>query len=450
MADRNAPIRADDAWSGASALDLAAAIGRGETSAREQCELAIARIEALDGELNAVVVRDFDRALATADAADEAVARGARKPLLGVPMTVKEAFDVTGLPTTWGLEEARGNVAATDAVAVQRLKATGAVILGKTNVAPSLGDWQSDNPVYGRTQNPWDISLTPGGSSGGSAAALAAHLVPLELGSDIGGSIRVPSSFCGVWGHKASLGVAEVFGHNRPGSDAAPDALGVIGPMARTAADLATALDIIADLPLSRADLLADPTALRLLILDTHPCAPLHSAVGDAIHRTRLAASKLGSEVATASDLLPDLQSLHRAYTKMLAITFARGAPTADGRAATLTQWFDLLDAQARNRRAWRRLFDHFDAVIAPASIGPAFAHRDDPYNQRRLIVDGQETSYDAQLVWAGLAIYPGLPATTFPAAAPANLPIGVQVITDFHADHRAIGIADLLHGALA
>lgn len=448
MAEQVAPIRANDAWAGASALDIAAAIARGETSARQQCELAIARIEAIDGALNAVVVRDFQRAQAAADAADRAVARGERKPLLGVPMTVKEAFDVAGLPTSWGLEEGRGNIVDRDAVAVQRLKAAGAVILGKTNVAPGLGDWQSDNPIYGRTNNPWDVSRTPGGSSGGSAAALAAQLVPLELGSDIGGSIRVPSSFCGVWGHKPSYGIADAYGHRYPGSDGASQPLGVIGPIARNAADLAAVLDIIADAPLPKAE--AAPAGTRLLLLDAHPCAPLDPAIRSALEATERAAAATGMQVERSSDRLPDLQAQHRAYTKMLAITFARGAAAPDGRTASLADWFDLLDAQARNRRAWGKLFDQFDAVVAPANVIPAFEHRDDPYHERRMTVDGQDVAYDAQLVWAGVATYPGLPATTFPAATtPDGLPIGVQVITDFRDDHRAITVADLLHGAL-
>ncbi|ODP37695.1 amidase family protein [Sphingomonas turrisvirgatae] len=450
MADAKAPIHADDAWSGASALDIAAAIRRGETSAHEQCDLAIARIERLDDRLNAVVVRDFDRARSAAQAADQALPNGDRRPLLGVPITVKEAFDVAGLPTTWGLAEGRGNIADSDAVAVQRLKAAGAIILGKTNVAPGLGDWQSDNPVYGRTNNPWDVSRTAGGSSGGSAAALAAHIIPLELGSDIGGSIRVPSSFCGVWGHKPSYGIADAHGHRYPGSDGAPQPLGVIGPMARTAADLAAALDILADASLDRADAGLDLRGKRLLLIDAHPSAPLDPAVRVALDRVADAAIAGGADVARSSDLLPDLAAQHRAFGKMLAITFARGAPAPDGRAASLADWFDMLDAQARNRRAWGRLFEAFDAVIAPANVVAAFPHRDDPYHERRMTVDGQDVAYDAQLVWAGVATYPGLPATTFPAAVPSDgLPIGVQVIADFRADHRAIAIAHLLHGAL-
>jgi amidase len=449
MADLAAPAlaRATDAWAGASALGIAAAIARGETSAREQCELAIARIQAADGAINAVVVRDFDRALEAADRADQAIARREWRPFLGVPMTVKEAFDVAGLPTSWGFEHARKNIATGDAVVVQRMKAAGAVILGKTNVAPGLADWQSDNPVYGRTANPHDLSRTAGGSSGGSAAALAANFVPVEIGSDIGGSIRVPAAFCGVWGHKPSYELIDSYGHRFPGSDGAASPLGVVGPMARDAADLAAMLDVLAEAPPARPKPLHNP---RLLILDQHPSAPTDPGIRAALDRLDAAAGRAGMHAARSSDLLPDLAAQHRAYCKMLAIAFAHGAPGPSGQTASLADWFGMLDAQARNRRGWGRLFDEFDAVVTPANVVVAFSHRDDPYHERRLTVDGQEVSYDAQLVWAGLATYPGLPATAFPAGTGADgVPVGLQVMTDFRGDLSAIAIADLLHGVL-
>src|SRR5205807_757772 len=157
---------------------------------------------------------DFDNARAAAVAADQALARGERKPLLGIPMTVKEAFNVAGLPTTWGLPSAKGRLVADDALAVQRLKAAGAIILGKTNVPVALADWQSYNDVYGTTNNPWDLGRTPGGSSGGSAASLAAGYVPLELGSDIGGSLRVPAHYCGVFAHKPTQALVPMRGQS--------------------------------------------------------------------------------------------------------------------------------------------------------------------------------------------------------------------------------------------
>src|SRR5258706_15528336 len=188
----------------ASATDLVAALAARRIGALELTDEAIARIGARDGPINAVVVRDFDRARAAAREADAALARGERRPLLGLPMTVKESHDVSGLPTTWGFEPAKGHRAEADAVGVARLKTAGAVILGKTNVPVFLADFQSFNPVYGRTNNPWDVTRGPGGSSGGAAAALAAGMIPLEYGSDIGGSIRNPAHFCGVYGHKPS------------------------------------------------------------------------------------------------------------------------------------------------------------------------------------------------------------------------------------------------------
>ena len=154
-----------------SAGEIVEALATRKMGALELTDAAIARIEDRDRAINAVVVRDFDRARGAARAADAALGRGERKPLLGLPMTVKESHEVEGLASTWGSPAFTGWTAEKDAVAVQRLKAAGAVILGKTNVPPFLSDWQSNNPVYGRTKNPYDLDRSPGGSSGGSAAA---------------------------------------------------------------------------------------------------------------------------------------------------------------------------------------------------------------------------------------------------------------------------------------
>jgi amidase len=230
-----------------NAGDLIQALAARQISARELLDDAVARIEALDPKINAVVVRDFDRARAAADAADAALARGERRPLLGLPMTVKEQFNVAGLPTTWGYPRFRDWRPDVDALAVQRLKAAGAVIIGKTNVPVGLADWQSYNPIYGTTNNPWDLGRTPGGSSGGAAAALAAGFVPLELGSDLGGSLRAPAHFCGVLAHKPSLDLIPQRGSGYPGTPAIPvrGDMVVVGPMARSAADLALELEVL-------------------------------------------------------------------------------------------------------------------------------------------------------------------------------------------------------------
>src|SRR4051794_1929981 len=188
-----------------SAKELVAALAARQLSAVELVDQSITRIEAFDTRVNAVVVRDFDRARAAAREADAAVSRGERRPLLGLPMTIKESFNVAGLPTTWGIPGAKGWQPSEDAVIVARLKAAGAIILGKTNVPLMLADFQSYNDVYGTTNNPYDLGRTPGGSSGGSAAALAAGYGPLSLGSDIGGSPRVAAVHFGVSSHKPTL-----------------------------------------------------------------------------------------------------------------------------------------------------------------------------------------------------------------------------------------------------
>ena len=201
----------------ATAIELAAAIRNKEASSLELTDMYIERVERYDGQTNAVVVHDFERGREAAKAADSALAKGeSAGPLHGVPMTVKEAFNVTGLPTTWGIPELRDNIASEDADYVQRLKGAGAVIFGKTNVPLNLGDFQSFNDIYGTTNNPWDLTRTPGGSSGGSSAALAAGLTALEAGSDIGGSIRNPAHYCGVYGHKPTWGIVSDEGHALP------------------------------------------------------------------------------------------------------------------------------------------------------------------------------------------------------------------------------------------
>lgn len=198
-----------------TAVEQLQALRQREVSSCELVERAIERIESSGRVVNAVVVRDFERAREVARSADEQLAAGADKPLLGLPLTVKEAFDVAGLPTTWGLPGPQ-TPAATDAVLVERLKAAGAIILGKTNVATMLADWQTNNPVYGVTSNPWDRTRTPGGSSGGGAAAVAAGMVPLDFGSDLAGSLRIPAAFCGVLAHRPSFGLIPMRGFAPP------------------------------------------------------------------------------------------------------------------------------------------------------------------------------------------------------------------------------------------
>ncbi len=431
-----------------TALQTAAAVRSRATTALAETEAAIARIEERDGALNAVVVRDFDRARAAAAELDARITQGFDGPLLGVPMTIKESYDVAGLPTTFGFAEHRDFTAAEDAVAVRRLKAAGAIILGKTNVPPALSDLQSDNPVYGRTNNAVNPDRVAGGSSGGSAVALAAGMVPLEFGSDIGGSIRVPAAFNGVWGHKTTWGVIPTEGHYMPGTDGARTVLSVLGPMARDADDLETALGIVADHPLAGAR--RHDSNWRFLLLTSHPMAKVQQSIVNALERVADALRETGATVDTSSELLPDLERQHADYWKMLNIAMSRRAPRPEGQAAPeLEPWLHLHDEQARNQRQWRRLFERYDAVIAPTVGMTAFPHDPTPLATRRLTIDGEDTQFFHQFVFPGLATFPMLPATSVPIGEDADgLPIGVQVIADLYADRTAIAAARDVHDA--
>jgi len=442
----------------ASASDLVAALADRRVSALELADAAISRIEARDGAINAVVVRDFERARDAARAADAALGRGERRALLGLPMTVKESHNIGGLATTWGAEVFNNWIAPSDSVGVGRLKAAGAVILGKTNIPPFLADFQSNNPIYGRTRNPWDLSRTPGGSSGGGAAALAAGMIPLEFGSDIGGSIRNPAHFCGVFGHKPSYNLIPTRGHQPPRvADGAGVVLAVVGPLARTAADLGLALDVLAGpdeaeatayrlaLPPARHERLAD---YRVLIVDEHPLAPLDDEIRASLIDRADQLESLGAKVARTSDLLPDLVQLHTTYTAILMPAMSRGQPGVQTISAH--EWMALLDAQAQIRSQWAQLFAAFDVVLAPVHGSAAFPHDDEPDpGARTLMINAVETPYFAQLAWSGLATLGNLPATVMPLGQTrAGLPFGVQVIGPFLEDRTSLRFASLAEQA--
>lgn len=435
----------------ATALQTARMVATGELTALEACDAAIARIEAGDGSIHAVVVRDFDRARVAARAIDASRAKHDARPLLGVPMTVKESNDVAGLPTTWGIPDFAGRLVTTDAVAVQRLKAAGAVILGKTNTPVALADWQAVNPVYGRTVNPHDPARSPGGSSGGAAAALAARLVPLELGSDIGGSIRVPAHMCGVFGHKPTYGLVPLKGHEFPGSDSVDAELAVVGPMARCAEDLAAALAVLAGpvdgpyaltLPAPRHAALAD---YRVLVLADHPSVATDAAVRGPLDALAGALERLGVKLRRTVDGLPDLAQAHAHYGQMLVTVMSRGTPGT--KPIDAHAWMNLLDAQMRVARQWRAVFSEVDVVLMPPFGVPAFPHDDTPdWTARTLTINGAIEPYPRQVTWPGVATFPGLPATAAPIARTREgLPVGVQIMGAKFEDRTTIAFAGLL-----
>jgi amidase len=469
-----------------TATELTGLLRTKQVSAVELAQAAIAQIETHDGAVNAVCVRDFERGLDAAKAADAALGRGETAPLLGIPMTVKESYNVAGLTTTWGFPAQKDFVAKEDALSIARVKDAGGVILAKTNVPVGLGDWQSYNDIYGRTNNPYDLGRTPGGSSGGSSAALAAGYGALSLGSDIGGSLRVPGHFCGIYAHKPTFALAPSRGHLPPPFPPLPSGrdLSVIGPMARGAADLGLLLDVIAGpdpiddgaayslaLPAPRH---AGIKGFRILMLDSHPLIGTAANVRQAVETLAAQLTAAGAQVSRESPLLPDLATNAQLYVRMLLSTLAGATPPdvyaemekaaakldpADvslaaeslrGGVLSHVQWMIADAGRARLKAQWRAFFKSFDAVICPVMPTPAYPHDHEPDQNKRVIaIDGKDFPYGAQLVWPGIATLPGLPATAIPVAmSKEGLPIGLQIVGPWLEDRTPLKLAELIEQA--
>lgn len=469
------------------AHELARRLRRREIGARELLEHHLGRIERLNPGLNAVAVLDAERARRRADEADAALARGrCLGPLHGVPMTVKESFAVAGLPTTYGVPAFAERRLEADALTVQRLKAAGAVVFGKTNVPVALADWQTFNPVYGTTHNPWDLTRTPGGSSGGSAAALAAGLTALELGSDIGASIRNPAHYCGVWGLKPSWGVLPMAGHElTPVPDADHYDIAAVGPMARSATDLALALDVLAE-PLSMPTALGrvplawrtrgtPPRRCRVAMIFDDALAAVDAPIRDAL--ARLAEFLRRAGVALAEDARPVAsEDTHEVYLHLLraatgartedavyaaacarAATFAAGERSYPARhfrgiASDHRRWVQMDMRRDGLRRQWAQFFERFDLLVCPTATTPAFTQKQQGERWERLIpvrrADGStlmQPSTDA-LFWAG---YPGLVGCAVPlelaGSGAAALPVGAQIIGPAFGDIDVLAFAQWL-----
>jgi len=464
------------------ATSLARGLADGHWSSLELLDGFIERIERFDSAINAIVVRNFEEARESARAADTARASGsALGPLHGVPMTVKESFDVAGLPSTFGHPERSAHRAAADSLAVARLKHAGAIIFGKTNVPKFLGDWQAFNEVYGHTVNPWDHDRTPGGSSGGAAAALAAGMTGLEIGSDIGGSIRMPAHFCGVFGHKPTFGIVPMRGHEMEPNLAPPDML-VAGPMGRSAADLACAMDILA---------IADPDEEGLgwrLDLPPEPRKRLDQyrvavITGDATFPVDTDTTRILEEIAAAfradgANVITDPRlplTSPEIYTLFLSLL--RGATSGQQNDAAFAQitaevdampreetldyamllprglvqrhrdWLAAADARERLCAAWRGFFADIDILIAPMSATAAYPHETDrPKEKQLFMVDGESKPAADTYFWIGIASSAYLPATSVPAGmSREGLPIGVQIIGPQFHDQRCLAVARLL-----
>ena len=460
----------------ARAKDMLAALEAKEISSRELTELHIRRIEELDGELNSIPIHTFERARAMADEADERRARGERTPLLGLPHTTKESNEVAGLEQTAGIPELKGRRAEMDGPVPAKVFAAGAPLLGKTNIPIALGDWQANSPNYGRTNNPWDLSRSPGGSTGGGSAALAAGLTPLEFGSDIGGSVRIPPAFCGVYGHRPSDTLWPRHGafpmSSHPNVSAV---LAVQGPLARSAYDLEIAIDVVAgpdpgedvawrlELPAPRANRLAD---FRVAVLPAVDWVPVSSETRARVHETASWLSAQGAKVAEASPAF-DWWQHYLDYTRGLMSRMSGAQPLeerqgiaaglrghgdelsaalADGLLLSATEFYVLMDKRETYRRLYREFFKDWDILLTPMSLGEPFEHVDTPFDERTIMIDGQQVSYRLQLFYPQIATLAGQPATAFPGGLSKNgLPLGLQALGPYLEDRTPLRFVQLL-----
>ena len=452
-------------WTFASATQIAAAIKSKKISSIDILDHYLARVTKHNSALNAIVVTNADSAREAANNADREIASGVPTgPLHGVPMTIKEAFDIAGQPSTWGLEEHRDNIAATDSITVQRYRDAGAIIFGKTNVPASLSDWQSFNPIYGTTNNPWDHNKVPGGSSGGSAAALAAGLSALETGSDIGASIRNPAHYCGVYGHKPTMAIASSQGHSLPDWRATPEVdIAVVGPLARSAYDLQIALDVMAcphpedsigwqlNLPACDKNSLKEFTVG--IVYDDEE-AEVDEGVQEQL-RT-LAAFLKSAGVTVKEQHRPSIESraAHETYLSLLRAATSTGATNeayaelqkratnTDSNATdyesrmilgtTLTHrdWLFIDNTRHCMRQQWHEYFNDTDLLLCPAATTVAFDHNQNGERWERMIdVNGNPQPTTTALFWAGYSGVVYLPSTVAPVGLHQGLPVGVQII---------------------
>ncbi|OWT53780.1 amidase family protein [Candidimonas nitroreducens] len=465
-----------------TACELIDAIRTRRLSSLEATRYFIDRIERLDPGINAVPVRDFDRALEAARQADSALGRGhACGALHGLPMTVKESFFVEGLPTTLGNPAWASNMAAADSTTIRKVRKAGAIILGKSNVPLMCADWQSSNSVYGVTHNPWRHNYSPGGSSGGAAAALAMGLSPMELGSDRAGSIRVPAAFCGVYGHKPTWGAVSGLGDSPHGHVSASD-IATAGPMGKSAQDLAIFLRVLAqggdspmdirsmELPPPRAATLKDyriavwpgDPAVKTSEEITAKLTNLLGSLGGLCRSTtrfqpffdpaqarkvysilRTAAVVTGKSVGMLDEYRKIAQS-HPEETSVLG-RHARAALIAHHEWAGHNEWRNRL------RAAWREFFSRWDILICPATLRDAFPiYPDNAPETRTLQVDGEEIDYYDQEFWPGIIGMCYLPSTSMPLGlSRQGLPVGVQVVAAEGYDFDAIHVAGLLQHEL-
>ena len=465
-----------------SAFTIAQDIKAQRISAKEVLEFFLARIARFNPDLNCVVALDEIGARARADEADAAAARGEDwGPLHGVPLTIKDALSTRGLVTVGGMPACRDNIPPENALAVQSYIDAGANIFGKTNVPFMSADLQSFNEVYGTTNNPWNTQRTCGGSSGGAASALAAGLTPLELGSDIGGSIRTPCHFNGVYGHKPSFGLVPSRGHLPPGEGILSEGdLSVVGPLGTCVDDLEAALDLVArpmpeDAPGWKLDLppatFTDPSTLRVAVWSDDVFCPVEDDVKQSIEEAGDSLAAIGAHVEREArpDFNPRDNEIN--YSLLLMAEMGGGMPNAvfEGASAMVAasdpadmsqpllqmrgialshrDWLGQNEKRLKIRAAWTRFFQDFDVLLCPCAMVPAFPHDHNPDMHARVLqVNGQPRPYTDILGWAGLTLNAYLPVTAAPVGlSKEGLPIGVQIAAPFLGDRSSLAVARLL-----
>jgi amidase len=462
----------------ATAVESAAAIRSKKISAAELLDLTFRRVDLHNPKINAIVCQLREQAMARARDTDEILANGKTwGPLHGVPVTIKEAFAYKGSLNTWGLPELKDVMSPRTAVAVERLESAGAIVIGKTNLPVMLGDWQSYNPIYGTTNNPWDVTRTPGGSTGGGSAALAAGLGCLTLGSDLSGSIRIPAHFCGVYGHKPSLGLVSTDGFQPgpwDGSPGFPMDLSVVGPMARSARDLALSLDVLGGpsgddarawkwrMPAPRHKRLKD---FRVgYVMDDKFC-PVASDIGRLYENVVADLTRSGAtmERGWPAGIYPEAQLKTYLYLLFAFLSFdvskeqrenmrERFEEDPDDISAAATvephgRWLKETQRRLGFRAIWQKYFESHDVFLLPAGFTAAFPHdHSQPLEKRVIETPEGKRPYLETPLWTCFATVAGLPATAAPVGrTDAGLPAGIQIIAPMWEDGTSIEFAALL-----
>ena len=474
----------------APATAIAELIASRELSSREAVDAYLDRIERLNPQINAVVTVDAERARGLADERDRTLAAGEEPgPLHGVPITIKDAFETAGMRTTAGLPDYAEHVPQADAAAVARLVQAGAVVMGKTNLPPGVTGQETANELFGRTNNPWNLERTSGASSGGAAAALAAGMTALELGSDSGGSIRQPAAFCGVYGHFPTQGLVPARGHipqvEHHEIDVHIDLMSV-GPLARSAHDLGVAMGVLAGPDVYgrrawRVDLPPPPESVHDIRIGAWLDDDDYPVDAEVVERLEATVAALEAEgvrvdraarpgfrlceaepVAFALWVASSSQrnsgdedaEMRRRAAQFAAGDDSRAARRARAEVMSHREWM-LLDAERRRlQRGWEELFTSVDVMLCPVTPVTAYAHDPRPDRvadidhriARTIEVNGQPRPYLDQLVWTTLVGMARLPATVAPTGlGSSGMPVGVQIVGPALADRTTIAVAEYL-----